>query len=88
MVWVCLISVAEVFTSGAYSNISEISPWSDVIGVALISPFMVKILAMSDETFREIYCYVPKLMNPNLMPVWFLHRCSLFWELYWSRMGR
>ena len=65
VVWVCLISVAEIFTSGAYSNISEISPWSGVIGVALVSPFMVKILAMSDETFREIYGYVPKYNEPE-----------------------
>lgn len=88
VVWVCLISVAEIFTSGAYSNISEISPWSGVIGVALVSPFMVKILAMSDDTFRESMVMYRSIMNPNLMPVWFLHRCSLFWELYWSRMGR
>ena len=65
VVWVCLISVAEIFTSGAYSNISEISPWSGVIGFALVSPFMVKILAMSDETFREIYGYVPKYNEPE-----------------------
>ena len=64
VVWVCLISVAGVFTSGTYSNTSEISPWSGVIGVALVSPFMVKILAMSDETFREIFGYVPEHNEP------------------------
>ena len=36
-----------------------------MIGVALVSPFMVKILAMSDETFREIYGYVPKYNEPE-----------------------
>ena len=61
---VYLISVAGIFTSGAYSNTSEIPPWSGVIGVALVSPFMVKILAMSDEKFREIYGYVPKYNEP------------------------
>ena len=61
---VCLISPAGIFSSGAYNNTSEISPWPIVIGVALVSPFMVKLLAMSDETFREYYGYVPEHADP------------------------
>ena len=64
VVWVCLISAAGIFSSGAYSNTSEISAWPIVIGVAVASPFMVKILAMSDETFREHYGYVPVHTDP------------------------
>ena len=64
VVWVCLISIAGIFTSGAYSNTSEISPWSAVIGGAFLSPFMLKSQAISDETFREMYGYVPTHNEP------------------------
>ena len=64
VVCVCLFSVAVIFTNGAYSNKSEISPWSAVIGGAFLSPFMLKALAISDETFREYYGYVSTHNEP------------------------
>ena len=64
VVWVCLMSAAGIFSSGAFSSASEISPWPIAVGVALVSPFTIKSLAMSDEKFREIYGYVPKHNEP------------------------
>ena len=73
---VCLISPAGIFSSGAYTNTSEISPWPIVIGVAVASPFMVKKLAMSDETFREHYGYVPVHTDP--VPIYAVMTSLLF----------
>lgn len=64
VVWACLISAAGIFSSGAFSSTSEISPWPILVGVAFVSPFTFKSLAMSDEKFREIYGYVPKHNEP------------------------
>ena len=64
VVWVCLISAAGNFTSGAFSSASEISPWPILVGVAFVSPFTFKSLAMSDEKFREHYGYVPEHADP------------------------
>ena len=64
VVWVCLISAAGIFSSGAFSSTSEISPWPILVGVAFVSPFTFKSLAMSDEKFREHYGYVPEHADP------------------------
>ena len=64
VVWVCLISAAGIFSSGAFSSTSEISPWPILVGLALVSPFTIKSLAMSDERFREYYGYVPEHADP------------------------
>ena len=64
VVWVCLISAAGIFSSGAFSSTSEISPWPILVGVAFVSPFTFKSLAMSDEKFRENYGYVPEHADP------------------------
>jgi len=64
VVWVCLISAAGIFTSGAFSNTSEISPWPTVIGLAAVALFSFESLAISDEKFREIYGYVPVHTGP------------------------
>ena len=41
-----------------------ITPGSIVIGVAVVSPLAFKLLALSDETFREYYGYVPVHADP------------------------
>ena len=64
VVWVCLISAAGIFSSGGFSSTSEISPWPILVGVAVASPFIFKSLAMSDDTFREYYGYVPEHADP------------------------
>lgn len=64
VLWVCLISAAGIFSSGAFSSASEISPWPILVSLALVSPFTIKSLAMSDEKFREYYGYVPEHADP------------------------
>ena len=64
VVWACLISAAGIFSSGAFISTSEISPWPILVGLALVSPFTINSLAMSDERFREYYGYVPEHADP------------------------
>ena len=59
-----MISAAGIFSSGAFSSTSKISPWPILVGLALVSPFTIKSLAMSDERFREYYGYVPEHADP------------------------
>ena len=57
-----MIGGGVVIATNGFSYI--ITPGAIVIGVAVVSPLAFKSLALSDETFREYYGYVPVHADP------------------------
>ena len=57
-----MIGGGVVIATNGFSYI--ITPWPILVGLALVSPFTIKSLAMSDERFREYYGYVPEHADP------------------------
>ena len=57
-----MIGGGVVVATNRFSYI--ITPGAIVIGVAVVSPLAFKSLALSDDTFREYYGYVPEHADP------------------------